>query len=217
MKKTELVEGEVYALGAASTSRAIPGRLERLEGEVKADKGRLLRGIIFRQVVEAGGRLTNTYMPYGWFVDDLVILDSARGVLELWEPYAARRDAAAARERAEREHHGHRLELLDAAVTRLRSAFGLDKQQVQGTRRGFPGASIAFDAEVIEELTRRFEPMGVAGSAIEAFVEELRELALLRDEPELPTLIDIARGGALAKVREGLAMTDAELEASAHA
>lgn len=209
MKKTELVEGEMYALGTSGTRLAIPAVLEKLDGQVEVN-GRTVKGMIFRQAPEGDG-LLRTYMPFGYFVADRLVLVSARGVIERWEPYRERRDVAKARARADQELHGQRARKLVDAVRCLREKFGLTEAQTAGVKMRFPSAVIALDAEVIDELTRRFEPMGVAGSAIEAFVEELHELGLFRGEPELPTLIDIARHGALAKVREGLAVTDAEL------
>lgn len=70
---------------------------------------------------------------------------------------------------------------------------------------------VSFDRGAFEKWFRRIDPMEVAGSAIEAFVEELSRRNALRDDPEA-ALIDLARGAALDEMRQGLAVSDAELE-----
>lgn len=221
MRKDELVAGEAYSAG--DTDRYAEWRRVRVvvvevDGRRGRQNGTTARGI----VVRIDPPVPREKLPYSIRREhagsDELVLKTGRNILSRWEPFAANlaeHQKAQAAAGAEKER---RRELLARASITLRDSFAVDPETAHSGARLDPRLMrLALDAEVAEELFRRFEPMGVAGSAIEAFIGELdrRELlavtAMNPSPEELARGLDAARVAALETVRASLAVTDAEL------
>lgn len=230
MQKKDLVPGEVYALGDPghwATLRKVPGKLITTDGERQGDEAhgeRVLKGIVFELQPDGDTKVADLKLPYDvsrfHLGRGIVVLKSARHVIKPWAEFVETRagilERAALVETTERAEE----ELLARAVAGLQS-FGVEVVGLGrvGAVQRTKDRGVKFSPPAIEELVRRFEPLGVAGSAIELFVQAL-EATDVWDcmPPELRVeQIEAARDVALSQLRDGLAVTDAELEAPVHA
>lgn len=221
MKKSELKVGEAYAIGPSGRFdryRAVRGVVVELDGTrvVRAQwrrDGVERRGIVVR--FAAGERPVMLPNAEAVMSDDCeVLLGTAVGVRELWESFAARRDAHEEQQQAKLSEEGRCRGLAEVAVEALGSRFGLRWPAVVVDK-----GDVKFSADAITELLRRADPGDVAGGAVEMFVEELERGGYGIGKPEegvlLPefaaAVVSAAKDAAVTETLQGVAVSDAEI------
>lgn len=230
MKKSELKVGEEYAVGGTSsydTKYRVSLVGVDVELAVKAhsfDGSRTVRrrGIVVELHPELESPRHMRGAVCGVEFDRRFLLASARYVHATWAAFVDQQERAAVARQTRDEEEARRRKQLADVLALLRDRYGvrIERDDDRGTVADIMWDASHFDitmeAEFAERLFKRIDPLEVAGSAIEEFIK------MVCDQQPYTGLHDLAKDGALdamrsaalEEVRQGLAVSDHEIEAT---
>lgn len=210
MKKSELRPGVEYAVGSTSRYdrfRAVKVTLVDVEGERRRSNGTTAKGIVVSYDGEGhlrteagyiGSALSVERMPSGEWV-----LDSARWIREPWESFAEKHAAHEAAEERRTAERDRRRKVMAECVVALRGyGFDAEDRHTRDFRMDFSRLRFEVDPDALAELLRRADPVKNAQDVLD-FVQRAHP----KSEEEYDATVD----AALAELRAGLRVTDAEL------
>jgi hypothetical protein len=221
MRKADIKPGEMYAVKYRQDYGSRPAvKAEAIEVGIERDepgrRGARKDGVRMRLCETVQVKL---WMGGGYEWRDIPAgTEFVAASLEVERPWEPRDEAMMLERQARREQNARVREMLlrlglaargraDRVAVRLDGA-----EDTPGFELTF-GGRVNIDTDAFEAWLKRIDPMEVAGSAIEAFVEAVCRVepwAGLRDLAGDGRL-DTFREAALQEMREGLAVSDAEL------